>query len=455
MVTYNITTIVARATPLGIGSIGIIRISGKNSRSVIKNILHISHMKPRYAYYLPFFYKKNIIDKGIALWFPKPNSFTGEDIVELQCHGGPIILDLLINYIITIPGIRIAKPGEFTERAFLNKKIDLTQAEAISDLISANSKAAVFSAMNLLNGKFSYLLNKLQITIINLRTDIESFVEFEENKIILFKKDILIKLEKLLNNLSNIIKYVHNGINIREGIKIILIGPPNSGKSSLMNLLSERDVSIITDIPGTTRDILYEKIYINSVPIQIIDTAGIRKTNNKIENIGIKKTINEIKKTNYLFLIVNDNINNNNLSKIINNYLIHFNKKIPIIIIRNKIDLTCNNPEIITKNKFITIKLSVKTKKGIPILMDYIKKNITYTHNTEDIFTARERHIDILKSVFKYLKEGQLIFSSINSPIELLSENLRLAQMELDNITGKFTSKDLLESIFSKFCIGK
>ncbi|QJC30161.1 tRNA uridine-5-carboxymethylaminomethyl(34) synthesis GTPase MnmE [Enterobacteriaceae endosymbiont of Plateumaris sericea] len=451
----NITTIVARATPLGIGSIGIIRISGKYSRDVIKNILHKSYMKPRYAYYLPFFYKKNIIDKGIALWFPKPNSFTGEDVFELQCHGGPIVLDLLINHIITIPGIRIAKPGEFTERAFLNKKIDLTQAEAISDLISANSKAAVFSAMNLLNGKFSLLLNKLQITIINLRTNIESFVEFEENKIKFFKKDILIQLEKLLNNLSNIIKYVNNGINLREGIKIILIGPPNSGKSSLMNLLSEREVSIITDIPGTTRDILYEKIYINSVPIQIIDTAGIRKTNNQIENIGIKKTINEINKTNYLFLIVNDNITNNNLSKIINNYLIHFKKKIPIIIIRNKIDLTCNNPEIITKDKFVTIKLSVKTKEGIPILIDYIKKNITYTHNTEDIFTARERHIDILKSVFKYIKEGQLIFSSVNSPIELLSENLRLAQMELDNITGKFTSKDLLESIFSKFCIGK
>ncbi|QJC28385.1 tRNA uridine-5-carboxymethylaminomethyl(34) synthesis GTPase MnmE [Enterobacteriaceae endosymbiont of Plateumaris braccata] len=451
----HIHTIVARATPLGKGSIGIIRISGNCSINVIKKILHRSYMKPRYAYYLPFYYKNKIIDKGIALWFPKPNSFTGEDIFELQCHGGPIILDLLIRYIMTFPDIRIAKPGEFTERAFLNKKIDLTQAEAISDLILANSKTAVFSAMNLLNGKFSFLLNIFTKNIINLRTDIESFIEFEENDIKLFKIDVSIKLKKILNDLSKIINHVDNGINIREGIKIIFIGPPNSGKSSLMNLLSDRDVSIITDIPGTTRDILYEKIYINSVPIQIIDTAGIRNTKNKIENIGIKKTINEINRTNYIFLIVNDNISNNNLSKIISKYLSNFKKKIPIIIIRNKIDLTHNNSEIITNNEFITIKLSVKTKKGISLLINYIKKNITSIHNTEDMFTSRTRHIDILKSVFKYIKKGQLIFSSIDSPIELLSENLKLAQIELDNITGKFTSKNLLENIFSKFCIGK
>ncbi|QJC28829.1 tRNA uridine-5-carboxymethylaminomethyl(34) synthesis GTPase MnmE [Enterobacteriaceae endosymbiont of Plateumaris consimilis] len=451
----NTDTIVARATPLGKGSIGVIRISGNCSINVIKEILHISYMKPRYAYYLPFYYKNKVIDKGIALWFPKPNSFTGEDVFELQCHGGTVILDLLIRYIMTFPGIRIAKPGEFTERAFLNKKIDLTQAEAISDLILADSKTAVFSAMNLLNGKFSFLLNKFTKTIINLRTDIEFFIEFEENDIKLYKVDILIKLKKILNDLSKIIKHVDNGINIREGIKIIFIGPPNSGKSSLMNLLSERDVSIITDIPGTTRDILYEKIYINSIPIQIIDTAGIRNTKNKIENIGIKKTINEINRTNYIFLIVNDNISNNNLSKIINNYLSNFKKKIPIIIIKNKIDLTHNHSEIVTNNEFVTIKLSVKTKKGISLLINYIKNNITNIHNTEDMFTSRTRHIDILKTVFKYIKTGQLIFSSIDSPIELLSENLKLAQIELDNITGKFTSKKLLESIFSKFCIGK
>ncbi|QJC29273.1 tRNA uridine-5-carboxymethylaminomethyl(34) synthesis GTPase MnmE [Enterobacteriaceae endosymbiont of Plateumaris rustica] len=451
----NTNTIIARATPLGQGSIGIIRVSGNNSINVMKNILHISYMKPRYAYYLPFFYKTKIIDKGIALWFPKPNSFTGEDVFELQCHGGPIILDLLIRYIMTFPGIRIANPGEFSERAFLNKKIDLTQAEAISDLISANSKTAVFSAMNLLNGNFSVFLNKFKKNIIDLRSNIESFIEFEENNINLFKVDILIKLETLLNDLSKLIKYVNYGISIRDGIKIIFVGPPNSGKSSLINLLSKRNVSIITNIPGTTRDILYEKIYINSIPIQIIDTAGIRKTKNIIENIGIKKTINEINKANYLFLIVNDNITNNNLSKIINNYLSNFIKKIPIIIIRNKIDLTNNNPEIITNSEFITIKLSVKTKKGIPILINYIKKNITYKHNTEDMFTSRARHINILKLVFNYIQEGKLIFSSIDSPIELLSENLKLAQIELDNITGKFTSKNLLENIFSKFCIGK
>ncbi|QJC37106.1 tRNA uridine-5-carboxymethylaminomethyl(34) synthesis GTPase MnmE [Enterobacteriaceae endosymbiont of Donacia vulgaris] len=448
-------TIIARVTPLGQGSIGVIRISGDKVINVIKYTLKLNHLKPRYAHYLPFFYKNKIIDKGIVIWFPKPNSFTGEDILEIQCHGNSILLDLLINDILNISGIKVASPGEFSKRAFLNKKFDLTQAEAISDIISANSKAAVFSAMNLMNGKFSLLLKKLKKIIINLRSQMESFLEFDyEINFNILCKQILIKIEKLLKILINIIKYVINGIKIKEGIKIVLIGPPNAGKSSLMNLITNKNVSIVTDIPGTTRDILHENIYINSVPIEIIDTAGIRDTDNQIEILGIKKTFEEIKNSNYLFLIIEDKISKKKLSQIIKKYLEKFIKKIPIIIIRNKIDLTNNIPEIIHNDDYTIIKISIKTKKGISILMNFIKKKIIHTNINEDQFTAKERHLNSLNNIYKYLIEGKKNFLNTKS-IELLSEDFRLIQKELDSITGKFYSKDLLNNIFSQFCIGK
>ncbi|QJC34295.1 tRNA uridine-5-carboxymethylaminomethyl(34) synthesis GTPase MnmE [Enterobacteriaceae endosymbiont of Donacia cinerea] len=448
-------TIIARATPLGQGSIGVIRISGNKVINVIKYTLKLNYLKPRYAHYLPFFYKNKIIDKGIVILFPEPNSFTGEDILEIQCHGNTLLLDLLINDILNISGIRIADPGEFSKRAFLNKKFDLTQAEAISDIISANSKAAVFSAMNLMNGKFSLLLKKLKKIIINLRTKIESFLEFNyEINFSIFCKKILIEIEKLLKILKNIIKYVKNGIRIKEGIKIILIGPPNSGKSSLMNLITEKNVSIVTNIPGTTRDILHENIYINSVPIEIIDTAGIRDTDNQIEILGIKKTFKEIKNSNYLFLVIEDNISKKNLSHIMKKYLEKFIKKIPIIIIRNKIDITNNIPEIIYNNNYTIVKISTKTKKGISILMNFIKEKIIFTNINEDQFTAKERHLNSLNNIYKYLIKGKDNFLNTNS-IELLSEDFRLIQKELDFITGKFYSKDLLNNIFSQFCVGK
>ncbi|QJC37516.1 tRNA uridine-5-carboxymethylaminomethyl(34) synthesis GTPase MnmE [Enterobacteriaceae endosymbiont of Donacia thalassina] len=450
-------TIIAKATPSGQGSIGVIRISGDKAIDVIKYILKLKYLKPRYASYLPFFYKNKIIDKGIALWFPKPNSFTGEDILELQCHGNSILLDLLINDILNISGIRIASPGEFSKRAFLNKKFDLTQAEAISDIISANSKSAIFSAMNLMNGKFSFLLKKLTKIIINLRVQLESFLEFDYKiKFSIFFKEILKKIEKLLIFLTSIIKYVEDGIRIKEGIKIILIGPPNSGKSSLMNLITNKNISIVTNIPGTTRDILHENIYINSVPIEIIDTAGIRDTSNQIEILGIKKTFEKIKSSNYLFLVIEDQMSKKNLNKIIKKYLKNFIKNIPIIIIRNKIDITNNIPEIIydNNNKYTVIKISIKKKKGISILMDFIKKKIININTNEDQFTARERYLNSLKSIYKYLIIGKNNFLNTNS-IEFLSEDFKLIQKELDSITGKFYSEDLLNNIFSQFCVGK
>ncbi|QJC33066.1 tRNA uridine-5-carboxymethylaminomethyl(34) synthesis GTPase MnmE [Enterobacteriaceae endosymbiont of Donacia semicuprea] len=451
----NKYTIIARATPLGQGSIGIIRISGNKVLNVIKNILRLNYIKPRYAHYLPFFYKNKIIDKGIVLLFPKPDSFTGEDILELQCHGSTILLDLLINNIITIPGIRIAYPGEFSERAFLNKKIDLTQAEAISDIISANSKAALFSAVNLMNGKFSLLLKKFSNIIIDLRVQIESFLEFDlKINFDIFCSNIKKILKKLLNNLINIQEYVNNGIRIKEGIKITLIGPPNSGKSSLMNIITNKNISIITNIPGTTRDILRENIYINSVPIEIVDTAGIRNTNNEIEILGIQKTFKEITRSHYLFLVVEDKISENNLLKIIKIKLKKFLKNTPMIILRNKIDMTNNIPEITNNYNYVTIRLSIKNMKGISLLMNFIKQKIIFTNNNEDQFTARERYIDSLNYIYKFLIKSQKNFIKTNS-IELLSEDLRLIQKELDSITGKFTSKDLLKNIFSQFCIGK
>ncbi|WP_208754573.1 tRNA uridine-5-carboxymethylaminomethyl(34) synthesis GTPase MnmE [Enterobacteriaceae endosymbiont of Neohaemonia nigricornis] len=453
----NIDTIIAKATPSGRGSIGVIRISGVHTLHVIKYVLKINSLKPRYANYLPFFYKHKIIDKGIALWFPKPYSYTGEDVLELHCHGNNILLDLLINNIINnISHIRIAKPGEFTERAFLNNKIDLTQAEAISDIINADCKSAIFSAMNLMNGYLSKFFKPFNKQIINIRTKIESLIEFSFHHSDVIYQKIFIKLQILLQDSKKIVEYLKYNLKTQEGIKIILVGPTNSGKSSLINFLSGKDVSIITDIPGTTRDIIYEHIYIESIPIKIIDTAGIRKTNNYIENIGINKALKEISMANYVFLVVEDNINKQKLYEI-KNYLQKFIKNnTPIIIIRNKIDITKKQPEIIKNDNIISIRISIHTKQGLSLLKDFISNNIIPHNNTEDEFTSKQRYIDSFNKIYNFLQDClQKCYSKKYINLELISENLRLIQIELDVITGKFTSQNLLDHIFSQFCIGK
>ncbi|WMC18889.1 MAG: tRNA uridine-5-carboxymethylaminomethyl(34) synthesis GTPase MnmE [Enterobacteriaceae bacterium PSpicST2] len=451
----NKDTIIAQATPIGRGGIGIIRISGLNTKKITYSILK-KIPKPRYASYLPFYdYNNNILDKGIAIWFPKPNSFTGEDVLELHGHGGPIIINLLIENILKKNKIRIAHPGEFLERAFLNNKIDLIQAEAISDLINSNSILSTKLAIYSLKGQFSIKINNIIKLINNLRVKLEAQINFFENNINILKKNKIKKiLNIIINNINNILNKSKINYNICEGIKIIIIGLPNVGKSSLINILSGEKVSIVNKLIGTTRDILKKNIQINNIQLNIIDTTGLRKTKNEIEKIGIKKTINEIKKSNHLLFLINSKKKKNFL-----NLKYDFIKKIPnnllITVIRNKIDLTKELPGIFLLKNYTLICLSLLNLNGINLLKDYIKNKICLNNNfIEGVFSSRLRHLELLKKTKYYLikSKKKLKYTFYE---ELLAENLKLANNELNKIIGIKKTKNIINEIFSTFCIGK
>ncbi|CUR53761.1 tRNA modification GTPase MnmE [Serratia symbiotica] len=449
-------TIVAQATPIGRGGISILRISGTETKKLALILLG-KLPKPRYANYLSFFdINGKILDKGIALWFPAPNSFTGEDVLELQGHGGLVIVNLLLKCILSQSNVRIAHPGEFCKRAFINNKLDLTQAEAISDLIDAHSEQAAKSAINSLQGNFSTLINKLVKKLINLRIDIESEIDFPNEKTnFLFIKKIAMNYNSILINLDKIYYEANCSSILREEKKIVIIGKPNSGKSTIFNLLIGYNTAIVTDIPGTTRDILREYINIDGIPLCIIDTAGLRKSNNKIEKIGINYALNEIKKANIILLVIDSTTTIfTDSTKMLLTLKKYISKDLSIIIIRNKIDITHETSKIVKLNNYPLIYLSAYTGEGIDLLKNYLKKNINLNNNTENNFLARQRHLEALKKAKNYLIKGKNYIQNIYT-YDLLAEELRLVQQELNKITGNFTSDNLLERIFSTFCIGK
>ncbi|MFT8229572.1 MAG: tRNA uridine-5-carboxymethylaminomethyl(34) synthesis GTPase MnmE [Enterobacterales bacterium] len=451
-------TIIAIATPIGCGGIGILRISGILVKYVANKILGKIPL-PRYAEYLSFKNKYgNLIDKGIVLFFPKPNSFTGEDVLELHGHGGPIVLDMLLKEIISIKNIRIANPGEFSERAFMNNKIDLLQAEAICDLINATSEQSVKSSINSLQGFFSKKINVLSKSLINLRAYIEASIDFSTEEInVLTNSKINIYLNDLIMQIKKIYSDVSQGIILKEGITIVIFGIPNVGKSSLLNILTQKDTAIVTNIAGTTRDILKEHINIEGMPVNIIDTAGVHNTNNKIELIGIEKTWNEIKKANHILYIVDssqfskdDNPENIIPLRLKNN--ISSNNQVTII--RNKSDITKEQTSIVTKCGFKIITISARYGYGIKLLKEHIKKCVGFKGYNESMFIARRRHLEELKTAIKHLKNCKKVLE-YNKYYEIISEELHLAHKSLYNIMGKYNSNDLLKKIFSDFCIGK
>lgn len=459
----NNDTIIAQATPQGKSGIGIIRISGNKSSNIAKILLG-TIPKPRYANYMNFLDEnKNIIDRGIAIWFPKPNSFTGEDVLELQGHGSQVIINIIIKNIIKIPGVRVAHPGEFSERAFLNNKIDLIQAEAIIDLINASSEQGARSAMYSLQGYFSKLINNLLESIINIRTFIETSIDFvEEDLDLMTKKKFKDELQSILKTIDLTIKESKKIRNLYEGMRVVIIGDTNVGKSSLMNILTGKTISIVTDIAGTTRDILREFIDIkernNSISIKISDTAGLRDTSDLIELMGIKLAYEEVKFADHvLYVLDHTKVNNNseidkNLDKILSN------KKIDTTLVYNKIDLTKKKPKIEKTQKYTRIFISSYTGEGIDLLTRHLI-NKFYLNNQSipdnNQFLARHRHLQALIKVKKHVTQSIMYISDKNIQNELLAEELRLAQQSLGSITGKFTSDDLLKNIFSKFCIGK
>lgn len=450
-------TIVAIATAVGKSGIGIVRVSGTQVLLVVKKILKVP-LKERYAHYLPFLdFKNNIIDQGIVLLFLAPNSFTGEDILEFHGHGNLIVLNLLIKNILLIPHVRLAKPGEFSKRAFLNKKIDLIQAESICDVINADSEAEIHASLQSLNGYFSKCLHKIIKKLNKLSVNLEISVNFPEE--IAEKKFFFKKIENQLIKIICLFHKIHTtasqGCLIHEGIKVILTGPPNVGKSSLFNRLLQRKVSIVTKISGTTRDILREKICLNTLNIELLDTAGIHDNPEKIEKIGIKFALKEIELCHYIFLVLDSQNNENfNLRYILKGIqrLKSFQK---LIIIFNKIDLLSD--KISLKNYptgYTYFFISVKKNFGISKIFNYLE-NISNTQDEmKSIFLSRQRHIKLLKNALFFLEKGKKDWLNFFS-IECLLDNIRLAKNSIFQITGKFSHEELLKKIFSKFCIGK
>ncbi|MCT8678681.1 tRNA uridine-5-carboxymethylaminomethyl(34) synthesis GTPase MnmE [Glaesserella parasuis] len=449
-------TIAAQATPIGRGGIGILRVSGPIATEVAQAVLG-KCPKPRIADYLPFKDEDGtVLDQGIALFFKAPHSFTGEDVLELQGHGGQVILDLLLNRILKVKGVRIARAGEFSEQAFLNNKLDLAQAEAIADLIDATSEQAARSALKSLQGEFSNKINELVDSVIYLRTYVEAAIDFPDEEIdFLADGKIEAKLNEIIAQLANVRQEAKQGTILREGMKVVIAGKPNAGKSSLLNALAGREAAIVTDIAGTTRDVLREHIHIDGMPLHIIDTAGLREASDEVEKIGIKRAWDEIEQADHvLFMIDSNESQADSFQQEWATFLAKLPKNIPVTVIRNKVDLTGEAESLVQADNFTVIRLSAQTKVGVDLLREHLKKSMGYQSSTEGGFIARRRHLVALETAAEHLERGHIQLTQFYAG-ELLAEELRMVQNALSEITGQFTSDDLLGNIFSSFCIGK
>ena len=449
-------TIIAQATPPGRGGIGILRVSGPLAAEVAHQVLG-KCPKPRMADYLPF---KDIdgttLDQGIALFFKAPHSFTGEDVLELQGHGGQVILDLLLKRILQIKGVRLARPGEFSEQAFLNDKIDLAQAEAIADLIDASSEQAARSALKSLQGEFSNKIHQLVDQLIYLRTYVEAAIDFPDEEIdFLADGKIEALLTQVISQVNQVQAQAKQGSLLREGMKVVIAGRPNAGKSSLLNALAGRDAAIVTDIAGTTRDVLREHIHLDGMPLHIIDTAGLRTATDEVERIGIERAWQEIENADRVLFMLDSTTTTETLpEKIWPEFMSRLPASMPVTIIRNKADISGEKEGIANQNGYTTITLSAKTQQGIALLKDHLKESIGYQTVTEGGFLARRRHLEALNQAAEHLQQGYIQLTQFYAG-ELLAEELKMAQNALSEITGQFTSDDLLGNIFSSFCIGK
>ena len=443
-------TIVAISTAFGAGGIGIVRISGSLALKIGEQVSR-AQLTPRVASFHSFKDSQdNLIDQGLTLFFPAPNSFTGEDIIEFHCHGGTLVTQSILEICLDM-GADLAEPGDFTKRAYLNNKIDLTQAESVADLINASTTEAVKSAANSLSGKFSIEINNLLKNLIELRMYVEACLDFPEEDIdFISEGKVKDKLNKLSKIMTNIMNSASQGQLLRDGISLVLVGQPNVGKSSLLNQLAGEDKAIVTEIPGTTRDLISSDISLNGIPVNIIDTAGLRKTDDPIEKFGIEKTWSSLEKGHIALFLVEAATGITEYERFI---LKKLPKDIKRIWIFNKIDLTKEKAQITSNNNEQIVYLSAKTGDGLDLLKQVILNSIGFDNNegNQNKFMARKRHLEALEKVYQSLKNAQ---SNIDSA-ELVAEELTISQRYLSSITGEFTSDDLLGEIFSKFCIGK
>lgn len=451
---HNLDTIIAVATPPGRGGVGIVRISGPQSLYIATKITRKKSVKPRVAIFTDFCDHANqLIDQGLVIYFKAPHSFTGEDVIELQAHGSPQVMDLLIQTAIYF-GARIAKPGEFSERAFINNKIDLTQAEAIADLIAANSHKAARMAVRSLQGEFSQKIDSLVETLVQLRTYVEASIDFSDEDIQQTSQQyVLHEMQGFLTAIEKIRKSASQGVLIREGLNIVIIGRPNVGKSTLINTLAGKDLAIVTDIAGTTRDVRREAILLDDIPLHIVDTAGLRDSDDPVEKEGIRRAWEELKQADCI-IYMRDMNNFSEQDDLDDQIQQAISPRAMLINVVNKIDNfnNINNLDNDCKRRDF-LKLSLKTGVGFALLREKIKNAAGYQPE-EGSFMARRRHLEALDSAYQLIYDGFQNWKN-HLAFELLAEDLRLAHQFLCAITGEFSSDDLLGKIFSSFCIGK
>jgi len=444
----NQDTIAAIATPPGNGGVGIIRISGTLVTEIAKHLLNKS-LIPRHALFTSFINNDDsIIDSGIGLYFPAPASYTGEDILELQGHGGSVVLDMLLRRVLSL-GARLANPGEFTERAFLNNKLDLAQAEAVADLIESSTEQSARSAQKSMQGVFSAQINELVTELTELRIYVEAAIDFVDEEIDFLTDGVVEKrIIRLLQSIQQIQKTAQQGRLLRDGMTVVLAGKPNAGKSSLLNTLAGHEAAIVTDIAGTTRDVLRERIQLDGMPLHIIDTAGLRESDNSIEKEGIRRAHEEILKADKILLLIDAR------EPETEELLKTLPANIDITKVYNKIDLLGREPEIKQTENGYSCYLSIKTGAGMDLLKQHLKQSVGFNEATDNVFIARRRHIEAIRAGYQFV-ESALNQLQVSQAGELVAEDLRQAQMSLAEITGTVTSDDLLGKIFSSFCIGK
>lgn len=443
-------TIAAVATPPGRGGVGIVRVSGPACSDIAQAIIGLVP-EPRYATLALFRDAEgSVIDEGIVLFFPAPNSFTGEHVLEFQGHGGPVVMDLLLSRILSL-GARMARPGEFSERAFLNDKLDLVQAEAIADLIEADTAAAARLATRSLQGAFSRQIHGLVHSLIQLRMFVEAAIDFPEEEIdFLSDGKVSADLQSVIENLRAVQENARVGRLLRDGMHLVIAGQPNAGKSSLLNALAGRESAIVTEVPGTTRDLLREQIQIDGMPLHLVDTAGLRDSEDRVELEGIRRAREEIAQADRILWVFDDQADPQHDA---------LNRKalppgVPLTLIRSKIDLTGARPGIHETKGGTEIGLSTLSGEGIEALKQHLKECMGYRGEQEGEFIARRRHLDALERAAACLVTAERVFLETGAG-ELLADDLLQAQNALGEITGEFSADDLLGEIFSSFCIGK
>lgn len=443
-------TIVAVATPPGRGGVGIVRLSGARVAGIARAVLG-ALPRARYATYCPFLDAAGAaIDDGIALFFPAPGSFTGEDVLELHGHGGPVVMDMLVQRCLEL-GARAARPGEFSERAFLNDKLDLAQAEALADLIDSASRQAASAALRSLQGELSRRVHGAVDELVRLRTHVEAAIDFPDEEVdALADPELRRGLSGLGAQLAALQGAARQGCLLREGMSLVIAGRPNVGKSSLLNALAGRDSAIVTEVPGTTRDVLREHIQIDGLPLHIIDTAGLRETADRVERIGVERAWEAIQRADRVLLVIDDR---EGLGGAEQEVLERAGPEPGVTVVRNKIDVSGAAPGLTEGRDGAQVALSARTGAGMDALRAHLKALMGYRAETEGEFMARRRHLDALARAHRAVQAaaGQLD----QGAAELAAEDLRQAQAALGEITGELTSDDLLGRIFAEFCIGK